>query len=525
MKSLILITILMLCFTNVHAWLPERYHTYAEVEQEIFWAAEQFPDIISVDTLGYAHDIGGDDTPIFVVKISDNVQENEDEPSLLFTGAHHAEEIIGVEICMYIMQRLVMGYGVNDTITQWVNDAESWFVPVVNPLGHQVVVDSLDYAYRKNKRDNNLNGSFDVVPGIGADTDGVDLNRNYDYHWSHGDTLWESDNYRGPSPFSESETQAIRNFIANVKPALAVNYHSSRTGDVAEMVIHPWNHNGEYCPDMWHIQEVAYQVSERIPTDDGEDTYEYVIGSGMYGYARDWMYGVHGVFAMTIEAGSTVLPPGDMVDDICERNWVGIQFLYERVRYAAITGNITDVDTGEPLEANVRILEAYDPDLPERKSEPIFGRYIRLLEPWAAPFTVEISKDEYETVTIDSVLTSYTGLTELDVELQWQDPTAVEEESIKSISDIKMSQNYPNPFNSKTAITIELPETQPVELSIYDISGKLNKNLVDRRLESGNYQFNWNGKDNGDKQMPSGIYFYVLKQGESECTKQMIYLK
>jgi hypothetical protein len=60
----------------------------------------------------------------------------------------------------------------------------------------------------KNLRDNDNNGVFD------PQLDGVDLNRNYGYNWGYddeGSSGYEgSDNYRGPSPFSEPETKAIQ---------------------------------------------------------------------------------------------------------------------------------------------------------------------------------------------------------------------------------------------------------------------------------------------------------------------------
>jgi hypothetical protein len=53
-----------------------------------------------------------------------------------------------------------------------------WFIPTLNPEGHNVVTANLDVSYRKNKRDNNNNGIFDFNPVTGGDIDGVDINRN-----------------------------------------------------------------------------------------------------------------------------------------------------------------------------------------------------------------------------------------------------------------------------------------------------------------------------------------------------------
>ena len=75
-------------------------------------------------------------------------------------------------------------------------DSELWIIPTYNPEGLRVVHgyfedgnEIQDVTYRKNKRDTNNNNIFDYENGIGGDTDGVDLNRNYDFNWIFGDGL------------------------------------------------------------------------------------------------------------------------------------------------------------------------------------------------------------------------------------------------------------------------------------------------------------------------------------------------
>ena len=96
--------------------------------------------------------------PIWAVKISDNVHVEEDEPAVLYNGVHHAEEVLGLEICMSMINELLSQYGSDGQKTWWVDNIEIWFVPLLNPEGHKVVTDGLDITYRKNKRDNNMGG-------------------------------------------------------------------------------------------------------------------------------------------------------------------------------------------------------------------------------------------------------------------------------------------------------------------------------------------------------------------------------
>ena len=82
---------------------------------------------------------------------------------------------------------------------------ELWFVPVANPDGYQYTFDH-ERLWRKNLRDNNGNGQIQVG-------DGVDPNRNFPNHWGYdkegSSSIPSSDTYRGPSPVSEPETQAM----------------------------------------------------------------------------------------------------------------------------------------------------------------------------------------------------------------------------------------------------------------------------------------------------------------------------
>lgn len=86
--------------------------------------------------------------------------------------------------------------------------------------------------------------------------------------------------------------------------------------------------------------------------------------------------------------------------------------------------------------------------------------------------------------------------------------------------------NYPNPFNPTTTIDFVIAENSDrVQLQIYNVKGQKVKTLLNSKMQPGNYSINWNGKDEADKQVTSGIYFYKLKTSNSEQTKKMIMLK
>ncbi|MBI2419037.1 MAG: C-GCAxxG-C-C family protein [Ignavibacteriales bacterium] len=93
-------------------------------------------------------------------------------------------------------------------------------------------------------------------------------------------------------------------------------------------------------------------------------------------------------------------------------------------------------------------------------------------------------------------------------------------------SGFALSQNYPNPFNPSTKIQFSIPETEKVKVAIYDIQGKLVRSLVDYELyQPGNYELNWDGRDNSGQKVTSGIYFTKMRAGKFAQTKKMNLVK
>ncbi len=85
--------------------------------------------------------------------------------------------------------------------------------------------------------------------------------------------------------------------------------------------------------------------------------------------------------------------------------------------------------------------------------------------------------------------------------------------------------NHPNPFNPSTEIEYSLPSPGRVSVSIYDVSGKLVRRLVDGNAESGVHSVVWNGLDERKSPQPSGIYFCRLRLGKIEVTSKLVLLR
>ncbi len=86
-------------------------------------------------------------------------------------------------------------------------------------------------------------------------------------------------------------------------------------------------------------------------------------------------------------------------------------------------------------------------------------------------------------------------------------------------------QNYPNPFNLSTTINYQTNKTGTVVLRIYNILGKLIRTLVNRVENPGYYSIKWDGKNDNNQIVTSGIYFYKLRAGPFTESKKLILLK
>jgi len=100
------------------------------------------------------------------------------------------------------------------------------------------------------------------------------------------------------------------------------------------------------------------------------------------------------------------------------------------------------------------------------------------------------------------------------------------EYEIDNYPNLELS-NYPNPFNPSTTISFNLTTefTENTELLIYNLKGQKIKKLEVRNLKIGINNFVWDGSDQNNKPVSSGIYFYKLKSGEIEISRKMLLLK
>ncbi|MEX1001023.1 MAG: M14 family zinc carboxypeptidase [Crocinitomicaceae bacterium] len=292
------------------------FYTYQEFLDELDSMRSKFPNLISGrDSIDSYLTYEGN--PIFWLRISDNPDTDEAEEEILYTSIHHAREPASLSQLILYMWYLLENYGSDDEITYLVDNNEMYFVPMINPDGYirnETTNPSGGGMHRKNRN-----------PVSGGTTNyGVDLNRNYGYHWDESGTSNDpnNDTWPGTAAFSEVETQAMRWFVENHNFKFALNAHT-----YGNLLLYPvgWAHS-EIAPHADYFE--AY--TEEMVKLNG---YNNMKSSGLYpasGDSDDWMYiddiGVNGkdtIYALTPEVSNegtnnSFWPPSSAIEDICK---------------------------------------------------------------------------------------------------------------------------------------------------------------------------------------------------------------
>jgi hypothetical protein len=476
------------------AWMD-----YEETNQFLIDLAASYPDIVFLDTLGFSQEW---ELPILGIKISDNPDQNEDERKLLFDGMHHAREPLGNEICLRIASYLTEGYGIDSQATHWVDEVQTWLIPILNTEGFKYMVDSslVNPWWRKNNRDNNESGFFE------PDSDGVDLNRNYDFNWvtggSHDPTSWL---YRGSEPFSESETQLIRDLCLGEKFMFSVCYHS-----YGQIVLYCWNWGGQLTPDHEAYSAVAESVAAWTPA-LGVGVYSVGELDAMSGMSSNWIYGVSGCLGLLIETGTEFIPHVSFIETIVEANFNGATYLFERAFGPGLTGHVTDAGTGDPIPAVVRIPDLGEFGIEPRTADSTYGRYWRVLEPNG--YDVVFSHPDYHTCTM-AVNVVEDSFTVLDVALTSIDVEEAQGRARPGDLDLSIVST-----DRGLSIRFGLTREETVTFALFDVLGRRLYQLDPEQMQAGIHTLDV------ERILPRGVYFGRLRAGTRTQTEKVAVLR
>lgn len=274
------------------------------------------------------------------------------KPGILYWGGQHAREWITVPVVLYFADKLIREYDTDGGIRELVDRCEWFIIPVMNPDGYSYTWTN-QRLWRKNRRDN------------GDGTFGVDLNRNWGgAGWggagSSGSTSNET--YRGTAPFSEPETQAMRDVLLNHPNIVAMNdIHS-----YSQLILWPFGYKAELPANQAEYEEVGQTIAQIIVGVHGMNYDPGNIYHILYqasGCSVDYAHEELGKLALSYELRDTgqygfVLPP-EQILPTCEEIFPTLIYLADHataaVRIEFPGGLPTLIAPGAATDLAVRI--------------------------------------------------------------------------------------------------------------------------------------------------------------------------
>lgn len=325
MKKFIIIYFVSLffCPITIHAQTvlkDDKMYSYEKMEEDLFMLKDKFP--IKVSSIGKSEK----GRNLWAAKLGNGGK------SILFVGAHHGREWMTTILLMKMMETYAAAYEQKQTLgsysTQSLDEVSIWFIPMINPDGVSIQQGNLSYlsfteklaAWQMNKY------HFDWGRWK-ANARGIDLNRQYPAGWDEvqAESMRPSYQfYKGKKPFEAIEVQELVAFTREIKPLLAVSYHTSGR----EIFWYYYNKREHLLRDYELAKKTAQLTSYKLSMPEN-----HAIGSGF----TDWFIKEFERPAMTIELSYLVdetHPPLSVFPEEWERNqFVGLMLIDEALKW------------------------------------------------------------------------------------------------------------------------------------------------------------------------------------------------
>lgn len=293
------------------------YHDYTEMVQKLRDLNQKFPNYTKLESIGRT--VEGREIWALIIRTNPSSMPL---PQAVFMGGHHAREHLSVETPLRLAEWVLNSYAGEDArIMALLDEREIHMIPAVNPDGLEFdIADGKYKTWRKNRK-RNSDGTY-----------GVDLNRNYSYKWGTGGSSSNprSDTFKGPTPFSEPETQAIQKYVQSLTEAkILLSFHT-----FSKLILYPWGHTNDKVSkekDLLVFQKMAQRMSNW-------NGYRPMQSSGLYiasGDTTDWAYGELGIFSFTFELDPKeqweggFYPGDEIIQSVVEKNKEPFLYLLE----------------------------------------------------------------------------------------------------------------------------------------------------------------------------------------------------
>ncbi|KAJ0174565.1 hypothetical protein K1T71_009673 [Dendrolimus kikuchii] len=276
------------------------------------YVAENFPSICKVKNIGYT----SENRSLKMISISDGNPKNK---GILVVSGMHSREWIGITSALYILDNIITQF---DLLSDYMKNKDWHIIPLLNPDGYEYTR-LHDRLWRKNRHKSITRPRCR----------GVDINRNFETDWMIAGITATNEcdhSFSGPFPFSELESQALRNAIADMKkPHAFFDLHS-----YGQLILYPWSAKKSPTPDYSKHLVTARGMAQAIYKTSSQlykfgATYNLVYPAT--GTALDWAYsnGIHHAYAVeTRDLGlNGFLTPPDQIEDAGKEIFAAVKHL------------------------------------------------------------------------------------------------------------------------------------------------------------------------------------------------------
>ncbi len=288
------------------------YRTVADLQAQLSAWGTQYPALTNLSSLGNSFE----GRPLSVMRLT-NEATGLSKPVFFLMANIHGRELITPEMAMVFIQHFLENYNVDPDVTWLLNEHLIYVVVSANPDGHVKNEEGQPWAYwRKNTHPYGSCGALDY---------GVDLNRNYDWHWGGAGTNPCEETYQGPSAASELETQAVQNYVRSIFPDQRGAGDNDAAPDTAtgilitlhsysNLVLWPWGNTSADAPNATQLQTLGRRMASfnNYTPQQSADLYATT------GSTDDWSYGDLGVASFTFEMGTDFYPSCSEYDSLTQ---------------------------------------------------------------------------------------------------------------------------------------------------------------------------------------------------------------
>jgi Zinc carboxypeptidase len=311
----------------------DTYRRLFDYSEDMKRLAREHPDLARSVTLNHLTYEG---RPVEGIEIATNPNARDGRPVFLQMGVHHAREWPSGEHAMEWAYELIVGYRNGDArVRNLVQNTRTIVVPIVNPDGFNASREAGQLYMHGDGHDTDLDGSGDISdpefilaaatspneyrrkncrfpageggsclqPSTGIVGFGVDPNRNYGAFWGGpgSDSNPLTQTYRGPGPFSEPESQNVRELVSSRQVTTLITNHT-----FSNLVLRPPGLASQgLAPDEPALKALGDSMA-------AENGYDSLYGWQLYdttGTTEDWTYSATGGFGYTFEIGDLGFHP------------------------------------------------------------------------------------------------------------------------------------------------------------------------------------------------------------------------